>query len=280
MFPTLSRSPALRMATFLSAPLLLTATLSLPAQTPTPSVRIPSYDVVSIKPNKTASTNDDISIYDSTFDGINVSLKMLILSAYGLKQGQLVGLPPWGYSARFDVSAKIVDPDKKAIEALTPEQFRSMQQPILTDRFHLTFHHELKMLPVFELVVAKGGPKFKTITAAERASDQGVNGVHAGDTNEQTNSHGGTLTATGVPLSVLIAQLSTRVDRIVVDKTGLTGEYNLQLTWSPEDAGPQAADAPPDIFTALQEQLGLKLQPAKGEIETFVVDHVDMPSEN
>ena len=256
----------------------LPAQSSAPAQTAGATAASPSYDVVSIKPNKTGSGRVSVHIDDGNFDAFNVSLKSMILSAYGLKEAQVFGLPKWGESARFDIKAKIISPDKKALAALSPEQFRSMQQPILTDRFQLTFHHETKILPIYELVVVKGGPRFKQITPAELASDEGVNGVHAGG----MSIHNRNLVATGVPLSSLADHLSGQLNRIVLDKTGLAGKYNLQLSWSPDDAGPPAPDsaAPPDIYTALEEQLGLKLQPGKAEIETFVVDHAELPTED
>ena len=153
-----------------------------------------------------------------------------------------------------------------------------MQQPILTDRFQLKFHRERKILPVYELVTIKGGPKFKEITPVEQKSDAGVNGVRAGG----ISVHNRNLVATGVPMSRLTDQLSAQLQRVVVDKTGLAGNYNFQLSWSPDDAGPPSPDvaAPPDIFTALEEQLGLKLQPGKEEMDTFIIDHVEYPSEN
>jgi uncharacterized protein (TIGR03435 family) len=94
--------------------------------------------------------------------------------------------------------------------------------------------------------------------------------------------HNRNLVATGVPIARLVDQLSAQLQRVVVDKTGLAGNYNFQLTWSPDDAAPPSPDvaAPPDIFTALEEQLGLKLQPGKEEIDTLVIDHVEYPSEN
>ena len=244
----------------------------------TADVKAPTYDVVSIKPNKTGSGQKDIDANDGNFDAINVSLKTLILSAYGLKETQIFDLPKWGKSMRFDIKAKIIDPDKNALAALTPEQFRSMQQPMLTGRFQLKFHHEMKMLPVYDLVVTKSGPKFKETTNAEIARDAGVNGVRAGG----VSIHNRNLIATGVSLSSLADHLSGQVNRIVIDETGLAGKYNLQLSWSPDDMGPHAPDSagPPSIFTALPEQLGLRLQPSNAEIETFVIDHAAIPSED
>lgn len=241
-----------------------------PATTPAVDVKVPSYDVVVIKPDHTNNGRISIHIDDGNLDALNVSLKTMILGAYSLKEAQLFGLPKWGDSTHFDIKAKIIDPDKKQLESLTPEEFRSMQQPILTDRFQLKFHRERKVLPVYNLVTLKDGPKFKEATPAELKGDQGV------------TVHNRNIVATGVPVSSLVDQLSAQLQRVVVDKTGLTAKYNYKLSWSPDDAPPPSPDtaAPPDIFTALQEQLGLKLQPGKEEIDTFVIDHVEMPSEN
>jgi uncharacterized protein (TIGR03435 family) len=249
-----------------------------PAVTPTVDGKVPSYDVVSIKPDHTDNGHISIRIDDGNFDALNVTLKTLILGAYNLKEAQLFGLPKWGDSAHFDIKAKIINPDKKQLEALTPEEFQSMQQPILANRFQLKFHRERKILPVYELVTIKGGPKFREITPIEQKSDAGVNGVRAGG----ISVHNRNLVATGIPISRLADQLSAQLQRVVVDKTGLAGNYNFQLSWSPDDAGPPSPDvaAPPDIFTALEEQLGLKLQPGKEEMDTFVIDHVEYPSEN
>jgi uncharacterized protein (TIGR03435 family) len=240
------------------------------------AVNLPTYDVVSIKPNKTGSGNVSVSIDDGNFDAVNVSLKNLILSAYGLKEGQLENLPGWGETERFDIQAKIVEPDKKLLESLSEDQFREMRQPILTDRFALTFHHEKKVLAIYELVVVKGGPKFQATTEVEEKSDKGVNGVRVGG----ISVHNTQLTATGVPLSSVADTLSGQLHRIVVDKTGLVGKYNLMLRWTPEDAPANGDASAPTIFTAIQEQLGLKLRPGKEEVEALVIDHVAQPTEN
>lgn len=234
----------------------------------------PAYDIVSIKPDKSGSGRVSVHIDDGNLDALNVSLKMMILSAYGIKESQIVDLPKWGDDTHFDIKAKILDPDKKALEALTPEQFAAMQQPILTDRFKLKFHRGVKTLAVYELVVMKSGPKFKQTTAEELASVDGVNGVKAGD----INIHNRHLVATGVPLPSLADDLSGQLHRIVVDKTGLAGKYNFTLSWSADDGSPQAPDASePSIFTAVQEQLGLKLQSGKAEVTTFVIDSAAIP---
>jgi uncharacterized protein (TIGR03435 family) len=167
----------------------------------------------------------------------------------------------------------VVDPDIKAIEAMTREQYRAMMMPIL-DRFHLKSHRETRVLPVYELVVAKGGPRLIVSTAT---GHQTVNGVEAGNISTRRTQ----FAATAAHLSSLAEQLSDQLQRVVIDKTGLTGKYDLLLSWAPDDGSPQPADAAaPSLFTALQEQLGLKLQPGKAEIETLVIDHAELPIED
>jgi uncharacterized protein (TIGR03435 family) len=247
---------------------------------PPVSVKTPAYDVVTIKPNKTGSGNVDVSFNDGNFDASNVSLRMMILNAYQLEENQLEGLPKWADSDRFDIKAKVVEPDPVVMKNLTVEQRHSMLDAVLAERFGLKFHREKKVLPVYEMVVGKSGPKFKEMAPEEEASGKATNGVRAGG----MSIHNTEMTAVGVPLSSLAAQLSHTVQRIVIDKTGLAGKYDLQLKWTADDAKPSAdsgADAaPPDIFTALQEQLGLKLQPGKAEVDMFVVDQVTPPAED
>lgn len=245
------------------------------AATTVGGMKIPVYDVVSIKPNKTHSGGVDIDVDDGNFAATNVSLKTMIRTAYGLKDAQVFDLPPWGTSARFDIRAKVIDPDKKMFDGLTDEQNRSMLRPVLADRFHLTFHRESRVLPVYELVVAKDGPKFKE-SELKQGDGKTINGMGAGS----VSVHNRDLTAVAAPMDQLADHLSSTTQRIVVDKTGLKGRYDLQLKWSADDGAPVDADAPPSLFTALQEQLGLRLQPAKAPVETFVVDHAELPVED
>jgi uncharacterized protein (TIGR03435 family) len=261
----------------------LAAQVAAPKASVTADAKLPVYDVVSIKPNKTGSGRISIDDGDGHFTASNVSLKTLINIAYDLKEGQLVDLPKWADSARFDIQAKVLEPDKKVFDALTDEQSGAMLQPILTDRFQLKFHHETKVLAVYELVVVKDGPKFKE---SKISGDQkAANGMSAGSMSTHNSSTNGvlsaTMTATAIPISSLASQLSTQLQRLVIDKTGLGGKYDLDLTWVRDDSPTGASDsASVSIFTALQEQLGLKLQPSKSPVETLVVDHVELPSEN
>ncbi|WP_263385047.1 TIGR03435 family protein [Granulicella arctica] len=236
----------------------------------------PAFDVVSIKPNNTGSGNVSTRTSDGHFDASNVSLRMLILNVYDLKENQLTGLPHWAESDRFDIKAKISEPDSAVMKHLTREQRQGMLEVILLDHFQLKFHHELKTLPVYEMVLVKDGPKFKETAAAEMASETGVNGVRAGS----ISIHNTQLYATGVPLSDLAAQLSGQLHRIVIDKTGLNGKYNLSLAWTPDDTPPGQESTAPTLFTALQEQLGLRLQSTKADVKMFVVDSASLPGDN
>jgi uncharacterized protein (TIGR03435 family) len=152
------------------------------AKTPIASdAKLPAYDVVSIKPNKSGSGRISIDDGDGHFNASNITLKTLILIAYNLKEGQLIDLPKWAETSRFDIQAKVLELDKKVFDALTDEQAGSMLQPILAERFQMKLHRETKVLSVYELVVFKDGPKFKEskISGEQKAS----NGMNAGSTS-------------------------------------------------------------------------------------------------
>jgi uncharacterized protein (TIGR03435 family) len=248
------------------------AAKSAPAQSVTSDKTLPAYDVISVKPNNTGSGHVSIHHDDGNFDAFNVSLTGMILDAYGMKPAQLIALPPWADSAHFDIKAKVVNPDVQAIEAMTRDQSRAMLWPILTDRFGLKFHRETRLMPVYKLVLAKGGT---TLTESKASGKMTVNGVEAGNISMRRAQ----FTATAVGLPALSGYLSDQLRRIVIDETGLTGKYDLLLTWSPDDGSPPSADANSlSIFTALEEQLGLELQPGKAMVEVMVIDHAQLPA--
>lgn len=236
---------------------------------------LPTYDVVVIKPNHSLSGHMSVDMDEDTFRAENVTLKHLLVNAYGVREGLMFGLPGWASSTRFDVTAKVMDPNLKALRDLSREQRQAMIAALLVDRFHLKIHTEIKTLPVYELVVAKSGPKLKT-TIVPPPDAQNPDPLGLGN----LDVHGTEITATGVTLSDLAGNLAFPLDRTVIDKTGLTGRYDFQLRWTADGVATGATDAPPDLFTAIQEQLGLKLQAAKGPVTTLVIDHVDQPAEN
>lgn len=246
----------------------------------------PRYDVVSIVPNKLDSDNSGIQTRDGTFSAENVSLKSLLSGAYSIRQGLISGVPGWAETARFNINAKIVEPDIAVLKKLKKEQRAAMLAAILEDRFQVKTHIEAKLMPVYDLVIAKNGSKLKETPRPPRPSDgnpppeKGAGGGYsASDTN---------MTAQALQISSLADWLSGQLNRTVIDKTELTGEYDFQINFSADaaelsgvDDGRSKADqTAPSLFTALQDQLGLKLESTKGPVETLVVDHAELPSAN
>jgi uncharacterized protein (TIGR03435 family) len=190
------------------------------------------------------------------FVALTAPLKSLVCFAYRLREHQVAGGPAWFESEPFDVTAK-------ADEHASYDQLRTMVQSLLADRFQLKFHRETKEQPIYALVVAKNGPKFQEVKAAGRGV--GIGGQ-------------GRLNANGADMATFASALSGKLGRSVVDRTGLKGFYDFLLTWTPDEA---QADTPgPSLFTAIQEQLGLKLESTKGPVEVLVVDRAERPSEN
>jgi uncharacterized protein (TIGR03435 family) len=227
------------------------------------------FDVVSVKQNNSGDGSWGINIHDNTLTATNVPLEMLIEFAYDLKEDLISGLSGPVNSAHFDVVAKIVPPDDKPVK-LADGQLQAMLIPVLVDRFHLNAHLQPKVLPVYDLVVAHGGPKLK-LSAAERTdSSWNING-------ENTSK---VLTSKSATMPDLAAALGDEVHRQVVDKTGLTGSADITLKWSDDVAADAGGSNVISIFTAVEEQLGLKLQSSKGPVDTLVIDHVEMPSVN
>lgn len=238
-----------------------------------------SFEVATIRPSdKSAGSSSMHAIRD----GINatMSLRQFILRAYDLREFQLEGGPDWVNRSVYEVHAKISPPepeghtlDEAARKAV---QLREQQrvQSLLADRFDFKCHFTTKELPIYELVPTKSGAKLTATSAA----DEKRHSISSNGNGRKTE-----LVATGVTLDELVRyELSGEVGRKVVDKTGLTGNYDITLTWMPAMASTADADAAsgPTIFTALEEQLGLKLQPAKGPVPVLVIDSVEKPSEN
>jgi uncharacterized protein (TIGR03435 family) len=237
------------------------------AQANTPAAKLPVYDVVSIKLNKSGNGNYYFRTGDDSFTATNVPLKLLVEMAYDIEQERISGVSGPIDSARFDVIAKMIEPDPEVIKKLSNRQRQSMLLPFLEERFQLKAHPETKILPVFEMALTKDGPRFKQSPAPSKP-------------NPTWSSGNGRFAAHDLSMTYLASILTDLVHRTVIDKTGLTGKYEISLKWSQDDGTSKQADSGPSIFTALPEQLGLKLKSAKGPVETLVVDHIAMPSAN
>ena len=205
-----------------------------------------------------------------------LNLQELIASAYdvpfGFEGRRIIGGPDWMRSQRYQIDAKIDDSQFAAMQKLAPydqrTQVKLMQQALLADRFKLKVHFETREMPAFELVVAKGGPK---LTPAATPGER----TQLGMLND-------TFTATNATLDQWIHS-PFMGGRNVINRTGLDGAYDFSLKWSnrTDAADPQdGAPGEPTLFTAVQEQLGLKLVPTKAPVEVIVVDHIEQPSEN
>jgi len=221
---------------------------------------------------------------------------MLIEFAYGIKDFQLAGGPPWINSQNYDISAKLEDAEAKELQKLPVDQrggrIRLMMQSLLADRFKLTLTRETKELPIYALVVAKGGPKLTPTTHTPPDPD-GPKPSAPPQNGPQLMLSRGKINAVAAPISGLadiLALMPDLGDRLVVDKTGIQGKYDFTLEFTQENVtpkGPQSLESapPPDpsapsIFTALQDQLGLRLESTKGPVDTIVIDHIEQPSEN
>jgi uncharacterized protein (TIGR03435 family) len=235
------------------------ATPQIRAQSQAKATSLPSFEVASVKVTPADSLGyTSISPFGSArFTATNVTLELLIEMAFGVEASKISGEPGWLGSDHYDVSAKA-----EGEQGLAYEQWKPRLQQLLAQRFKLAIHHEMKDSQGYALVVAKGGPKLQK---------------SAGPAAQGYILPGG-LRASNASLDSLASMLASPTGRPVVNKTKIKGTYDIQLNYAPEGA----ADSPlPSIFTALQEQLGLKLEALKAPVEMLVIDHVErVPTEN
>ena len=227
----------------------------------------PDWEVATVRP----SSPDDTKGQHIRISGRHVLLldhtvEDLLLIGYGLQKSQLAGEPDWAKTQKWDVDGV---PDAEGTPSL--KQLQAMMQKILVERFGLKVHREQRTIPVFALTVAKGGPKM-TVNPSDPNGwmDQQNSAVNGQDIEKLKNSS----------MSDLALILQFRVDRPVVDQTGLKGRYDFKLQWTTNEAQTAQPDAPPGLFTAIQEQIGLKLEPVKAPAEVLVIDTVQRPGAN
>jgi uncharacterized protein (TIGR03435 family) len=242
--------------------LLLLATELSHAQT-----SAPAFEVATIKPAAPSSDGHTHINYPQTdrFSAANITLLALMQWAYGMPENQILDGPSWLSSTRFDIQGKadIGEQIKSLSSDQNNELKRRMVQALLADRFQLKLHQETRTLPAYDLILAKGGSKLQLTES---------NGKSIGLGRTYFNGQGLTMT-------LIAEELSQIAGRIVVDKTGLDGRYDIKLRWTPDDAVTADTDLP-TLFTAIQEQLGLKLERAKEPVPVLIVDHIEQPSPN
>jgi uncharacterized protein (TIGR03435 family) len=248
------------------------------------------FEIASIKPHPGIGNLVHIQPYPGGRLIVeNYSLRLLILTAYGVQPFQISGGPDWINSQRYDIEAK-ADGSPSGKQMTGP-----LLQALLADRFKLTLHRETKQLPVYELTVAKGGPKLKpspeggcipfSIDSAALPPLRAPGEPHptfCGFLGFGVEGLDRKLEMAGVTIAELASSLSRGELRTVLDKTGLAGTFDVNLHWSVDPAA-STEPAPatgPSLFAAIQEQLGLKLESSKGPVEVLVIDHVEKPSAN
>ncbi len=189
----------------------------------------------------------------------------MLMFAYGVQRKQIVSAPAWLETAHFDVAGI---PDIAGEPDV--EQYRSMMRKLLADRFHWQLHRDQREMSIYALRVAKSGSKLTPSASDPHAGqDQTGNGGAINDWRLTNNS-----------MPEFAKFLQAQLDRPVVNGTGITGTYDFRLKWASQQAQEADPDLPPTLFTAIQEQLGLKLEPTRGMAEVFVVSRVDRPSAN
>jgi len=257
------------------------------------------FEVTSIKANGSGSPAHFIDYSDpSRLRVTNEWVKELIEFAYEVQAFQISGGPAWINSSRYDIDAKVDDSIAAEFQKLPIErrevQMRLMLQSLLADRFGLRLGYRTKEVPVYTLVVAKSGPKLTPAASSSAAPADGrVSSAHQGP---MIMTSVGRIAAKDMPLSSLAEVLERQPElgsRLVVDQTGLKGKYDFTLQFAPDGARlmhgansePSVREqaltsSGPSIFTAIQEQLGLKLELAKGAVQTLVIENIEQPSEN
>jgi bla regulator protein blaR1 len=253
----------------------------------------PSFEVASVKPNKSGEPRVLLHALPGRFTATNAPLRMLIREAYALQSFQLLGGPDWLDSDRFDIAAK-------AEGNPTPELERLMLRALLAERFKLSVHSETRELPLYAMVMARTdgrlGPQLRH-AGTDCAQAAPWSGLGPPDSPRDPNGpcrsvgqgSGGGMRFRGITLDAFAKFLATPARRIVIDRTGLTGDFDIDLEMTAELGPPPPPPGAPDrvdrtsapsIFTALQEQLGLKLDSRRGAVEVLVIDHVEPPVPN
>jgi uncharacterized protein (TIGR03435 family) len=238
-----------------------------------------AFDVASIHPSPPSHDghhhiwND---VHESQFRTGNLAVTDLIQYAYNLPKSQIVNRPAWIDSAMYDIDAKSDTETDSRLKALpsneAADEKRRMVQALLRDRFSLVVHDETRNLALYNLVPTKAGVTFAPSKQNGTTIDTRRSQIHVQGSDDT--------------LGLLARQLAQVLGRVVVNQTGLTGRYDLTLRWTPDDEpqpllnGNPDPNAPPGLFTAIQEQLGLKLDSGKGPVPVLVIDRVERPSEN
>ena len=226
----------------------------------------PDWEVVSVKPSDPDDKYDFFNIKGRNVVIRNESVMYILRTAYGMQKSQFVGLPDWVKTERYNV-------DGVADAAGTPDadQMHALMRKLLAERFGLKAHREQRQMDVYALTVAKGGPRMEPSKSAPEAMPGNAGGQ---DNGRQTRKYW------NVSMADLAPMLQFNLDRPVVDQTGIKGRYDFTMKWTVDQERATEPDAPPVLFTAIQEQIGLKLEATKAPADVLVVDAIQRPAAN
>jgi uncharacterized protein (TIGR03435 family) len=265
------------------------ATPSAPANAP--YVATMTFDIASVRENKNIDMHAGFTMggqflsNSTTFRGTNLPIESLIGIAYGVDRYQIVNAPKWPWPTFFMIEAKGDSEADAKLAALTGKQQdaeqQHMMQVLLADRFKLKTHWETRDGDVYNLMVAKGGPNGSMPPTADDLKWSGGGPVPS--LYQKNEGQGYDFVAHGLDMSGLIGQLTGQFGRPVIDKTGLTAKYDFVLKYKgrwDRDRPADDLDPTPPLDRALQDELGLKVEPAKGPIKVLVIDHIEKPSAN
>ena len=240
----------------------------------------PSFEVASIKPSRPDDQGYNVNSTKGLVSIENYTLRRLIRMAYGLKSdSQILGGPDWIGKQAFDIEARFDDAEAAKMQTMNGlerlEETRLALRSLLRERFQLKVTQATQSIPVYALVVAKSGAKL--VPSPPQLDDSGKPNA---DQNHSLHGGGGHMTAKAISMSSFADWLTLlpESDRIVQDRTGLTGEFDFKLDWAPDRGEGIPADAQyPGLFTALHEQLGLELKPDKGPVDVVIVESASAP---
>jgi len=251
----------------------------------------PMFEVATVRPTDPNNSERGLMMSDDKFEAQGQTLRRMIVFAYGLNMGsgeQVVGGPSWVGSALFDVQAKEDEETVARLKTMSgndgADVVRGMVRELLAERFRLTIHRETRELPVYAMTVARGGLKM-TVMAPDAPNPNDAESAKKPRASGIQQNGIGELQGINVTAGILATVLGRQPEiggRLVQDRTGLTGRYNFTLKWAPDAGmnGDRTEGAGVSLFTALQEQLGLKLEATKGPVDVVVIDSVEMPTGN
>lgn len=257
-----------------------------------------AFEVASVKANKSGDGNGNLrGLGSDRVVATNMPVRPMITFAYQVAGYQLIGGPGWLATDRYDINAKLETPPTRVIPfvpgSTTPNPMQLALRSLLEDRFKLKMHHETRELDIYALVMAKPGggpgPGLKPTTqdcAAAVAAAQRPGAPPFGAPGSPfcgISGSPGRIRFGGLPASSFATALAGPAGRMIVDRTGMTGSWDFELTFAPENRGPDAPPPDPNapsFFTAIQEQLGLKLESTKGPVDVLVIDSVEKPAED